>query len=209
MSLRRKKPLQTKGSTLKRTPFVSKKKKTLTKTVTPFRKSKETSSEEGRAWDGLMRTTGLSRGTKPMNRGTKTLARSAFTIKRNAEIANPAWSSAERTGATGLKRATRFKIDGRLVREAKKFHDEVWAMFGDRCVLCTRREPAQDAAHVLKRSMLGKLRYADPRFARPAHHECHVEQEENRLRFPLAIRLDAVRAYNKITKNTLLPEPVE
>lgn len=92
--------------------------------------------------------------------------------------------------------------DAKRASEATRFHRGVFAMFGGPkkiCSLCGR-PGATDAAHVIKRSHLGPLRYADPRFARPAHRQCHERQERNEIEFSLAIRQDAIRAHNAIAK---------
>lgn len=96
------------------------------------------------------------------------------------------------------------------VRAATKFHHEVFRAFAGpkkTCYLCYR-PGATDAAHVIKRSHLGPLRYADVRLARPAHRHCHERQERGDIAFHLDIRIDAVRAHNAIAKIPL-QEPIE
>lgn len=92
--------------------------------------------------------------------------------------------------------------DPKLQSAAANFHRDVFAAYGGPkriCALCGK-SGATDAAHVLKRSHLGTLRYSDVRFARPAHRTCHIEQESNRIDFALEIRIDAVLAHNQIAK---------
>lgn len=87
--------------------------------------------------------------------------------------------------------------------ESAKFHRAVFAMFGYVCALCGGKG-ATDAAHVLNRgSNLGPLRYASPRFARPAHRSCHDAVDRHEIAWPLAMRQDAVRAFNEIAKTKM------
>lgn len=88
------------------------------------------------------------------------------------------------------------------ISEAAAFHKIVFTRYGGPkkiCALCSK-PGATDAAHVIPRSKLGPLRYADPRFARPAHRFCHNRQERGEIDFTLAIRREAVRAHNEIAK---------
>jgi hypothetical protein len=90
--------------------------------------------------------------------------------------------------------------------EAARFHREVFALYGGPkrlCVFCGR-QGATDAAHVISRSKLGPLRYADPRFARPAHRRCHMEQEAGLIDFAIEIQRDAIAAHNEISKIKLV-----
>ena len=89
--------------------------------------------------------------------------------------------------------------DPKRTSEAATFHKAVFARFGSNCGLCGGRG-ATDAAHVIKRSHLGSLRFADPRLARPAHRTCHEKQERDEIEFSLAIRQDAARAHNRLAK---------
>jgi len=132
------------------------------------------------------------------------------TLKRSTENnTNQSWTTFQKEGTSSPKKITRLKMNPKLIQEAKKYHDLVWMIYEDICALCGH-PGSTDAAHVLKKSFLGpKLRYADHRFARPAHRLCHMEQEENRIMFPLAIRLDAVRAYNILRPERPLPEPTK
>ncbi len=96
--------------------------------------------------------------------------------------------------------------DPKRALEAAAFHRLVFAKYGrwNRvCSLCGK-QGATDAAHVVPRSMLGPLRYADPRMARPAHRACHEAQERGDICFSLAIRRDAVLAHNEIAKVPLV-----
>jgi len=96
--------------------------------------------------------------------------------------------------------------DPKRTTEAATFHKAVFARFGGNCALCGGRG-ATDAAHVIKRSHLGSLRFADPRLARPAHRTCHEKQERGEIEFSLPIRQDAVRAHNGLAKVPLqVPE---
>ena len=86
--------------------------------------------------------------------------------------------------------------------EAAAFHRAVFTAYGGPkklCVFCGK-QGATDAAHVIPRSRLGPLRYADARLARPAHRECHERQERGEIDFSLAVRRDAVKAHNQIAK---------
>ena len=93
---------------------------------------------------------------------------------------------------------------------AQKFHRDVFAMFGGKAKLCVfcGGQGATDAAHVIPRSKLGHLRYADPRLARPAHRHCHEAQTRNETDFSLDVRRAAIRAHNEIAKQKL-EEPTE
>ncbi len=96
--------------------------------------------------------------------------------------------------------------DPKRVSEAAAYHRAVFAEYGGPkkvCALCGK-PGAVDAAHVVPRSMLGPLRYADPRMARPAHRACHEAQERGDMRFSLAIRRGAVLAHNEIAKVPLV-----
>lgn len=93
--------------------------------------------------------------------------------------------------------------------EANAFHAAVFTLYGGEkrlCALCGK-PGATDAAHVIGRAHLGPLRYADPRLARPAHRDCHIEVDSNRTDWPLAIRRDAVKAHNAISK-VPMQEPI-
>lgn len=183
---------------LKRTLFKNKeviplKRNSTLKTYSQL-KSKAIGSGEGRVWSKFAHNSSFKR--------------SLSVLKQGKELKKTPWKNIDFLKKNNLKRITKIKTDPRgLVYQAKKFHNEVWAMFGDKCVLCTKSHPAESAAHVIKRSFLGNLRYADPRFARPAHQSCHVKQEENCIHFSFAIRLDAVRVYNLLTKNSPIMEP--
>ena len=84
--------------------------------------------------------------------------------------------------------------------ESAKFHREVFARYGNKCIHCGGH--ATDASHVLRRGMhLGPLRYADPRLARPSCRRCHDAEKP----FSKAVRLDAIRAHNKLAK-VAIPE---
>jgi len=98
-------------------------------------------------------------------------------------------------------------INPRAGASAAQFHREVFAVFGGPkklCVFCGKPN-ATDAAHVIKRSHLGPLRYCDPRLARPAHRACHEKQERNEISFTLETRRDAALAVNLYAK---VPYPV-
>jgi hypothetical protein len=67
----------------------------------------------------------------------------------------------------------------RLIAQAAKFHIGVFARFGPRCYwygLCGDPRDSDDAAHIIAKSTLGRYRYADVEFARPAHRGCHENQ---------------------------------
>lgn len=96
------------------------------------------------------------------------------------------------------------------VRAATKFHHGVFKRYGGPrkvCFLCFK-PGASDAAHVVPRSKLGPLRYADVRLGRPAHRVCHERQERGLIDFMFEIRLDAIRCHNEIAKIKLV-EPTE
>ena len=78
-------------------------------------------------------------------------------------------------------------VDPGMAAKASKYHAEVFKFWGYFCVLCHGKAPATDAAHVIPRSKLGPLRYADVHFARPAHRKCHELQEAGKLDFSLEI----------------------
>ena len=105
-----------------------------------------------------------------------------------------------RAGAEKRKPMSRpLLADPKRASEAARFHREVFAMFGSACFFCGKK--ATDAAHVLSRgTKLGPLRYCDPRIARPACRRCHDEQGAGRLKWPLSVRKDAVRAHNRHAK---------
>lgn len=92
--------------------------------------------------------------------------------------------------------------DPKRVREATQFHRDVFATYGGAkkiCALCNR-PGASDAAHVIPRSKLGPLRYADVRFARPAHRLCHDQVDRHIIEWPIHILADAISAHNQIAK---------
>ena len=86
--------------------------------------------------------------------------------------------------------------------EAAQFHRAVFSQYGGSkkiCALCGK-PGAVDAAHVIPRSRLGPLRYADVRFARPAHRECHTQVDRHEIGWPEDVYRDAVLAHNAIAK---------
>jgi hypothetical protein len=83
-----------------------------------------------------------------------------------------------------------------------RFHRQVFAAYGGprkACVFC-KKPGATDSAHVIPSNLLGPLRYADPRLARPAHRKCHDEQHAGMRKFPRAVVRDAYKAHNAIAK---------
>jgi 5-methylcytosine-specific restriction endonuclease McrA len=92
--------------------------------------------------------------------------------------------------------------DPKLQRQAANFHRDVFALFGGPKKLCSLcgKPGATDAAHVLRRSHLGPLRYADPQFARPAHRACHEKVDRYEVPWPKEIMLEAIRAHNRLAK---------
>ncbi len=96
---------------------------------------------------------------------------------------------------------TVLRANPKRFREASRYHDDVFAFWGPYCYLCPMRTPvAQDAAHVIPRSKLGPLRYANVHFARPAHRICHERQERNEIDWSLRIKQDATIEYNNLSK---------
>ena len=92
--------------------------------------------------------------------------------------------------------------DPKRQSEAAKWHREVFALYGGPKRICAHcdKPGATDAAHVIGRAHLGQLRYADPRFGRPLHRDCHRDLDEGRAQWKKAILRDAIRAHNKIAK---------
>jgi hypothetical protein len=90
--------------------------------------------------------------------------------------------------------------------ESAAFHKAVFQAFGGPKRLCSLcgKPGATDAAHVVPRAILGPLRYADARLARPAHRGCHEAQERGERDFAIEIRRDAIRAHNLISKVRLM-----
>jgi hypothetical protein len=98
--------------------------------------------------------------------------------------------------------------DPKRKSEAARFHAAVFARWGRSCVLCDRKAPAVDAAHVLGRAHLGPHRYASEHFGRPLHRDCHDRVDRSEIRWPRSIVRDAIRHFNKIAKVKMrLPEP--
>ena len=92
--------------------------------------------------------------------------------------------------------------DPKRQSEAAKFHRDVFERYGGPkrlCALCGK-PGATDAAHVLRRSHLGPLRYADAQFARPAHRPCHEKVDRYEISWPKEIMLEVIRAHNRIAK---------
>ena len=102
-------------------------------------------------------------------------------------------------------------------KKAADWHRDVFARYGAICYLHRVKDPrsqvrAIDAAHIVKKSRLGtKLAYISERLGRPLCRPCHDLQEPNLdidYRFPLADRLDAIRAHNEVAKQKI-QEPHE
>lgn len=94
--------------------------------------------------------------------------------------------------------------DPKQFRDANAYHRAVFAEYGSLCWFGARvwhpKKRANDAAHILKKSHLGPLRFADVRFARPLCRECHLRQEANdpKFQFAYADYKIAVLAHNEI-----------
>jgi hypothetical protein len=86
--------------------------------------------------------------------------------------------------------------------EATRFHREVFLTFGGPTKICSLcgKPGATDAAHVIPRAHLGKLRYASVFFARPAHRHCHEAQHRGETDFSLQIRRNAISVHNAMAK---------
>lgn len=102
-------------------------------------------------------------------------------------------------------------------KAADAWHRDVFRAYGSVCWLHKAKNPkskvrATDAAHIVKRSRIGAaLAYCSPRLGRPLCRPCHELQEldlDPEFRFPLADRVDAIRAHNEVAK-CRLPEPTE
>ena len=85
----------------------------------------------------------------------------------------------------------------KLERGRRKFKAEVFARYGDRCVFCGL-PGSIDPAHIIPTNILGVLRFADVRLARPAHRRCHEEQHDGKRRFPVDVVRDAYAAHNAV-----------
>jgi len=109
---------------------------------------------------------------------------------------------------SALTTKKRLRANPKRIVEAQRYHDAVFAAYGEQCVLCISRRPAEVAAHVIKRSELGRLRYADVRFARPAHDSCHRKQEAHEINFGSEIVASAIEAYNQLSRCKPKPDPV-
>lgn len=91
---------------------------------------------------------------------------------------------------------------------ASRFHDIVFKVHGYRCFFCGVY--ATDAMHIVRRSQLGPVRrYARPaENGRPGCRQCHDQENQSKLRFPIALRRAAVKALNEIPNCPPLPEPM-
>ena len=85
----------------------------------------------------------------------------------------------------------------RLDRARRAFKKAVFERYGDACVFCGL-PGAIDPAHIIPTNLLGALRHADVRLARPAHRECHREQHDGKRRFPADVIADAYAAHNAL-----------
>ncbi len=176
---------------MKRTPMKAATKSL--KRTTPLRAKKST----------LQRTAALT-AKKTTLATSKELKRTNGIVVRKPLVA----STPMKRQTTPLLTKVKLEANPLRIREAKAYHDAVFAEYGSACVLCARPHPATHAAHVIKRSTLGRLRYASVRFARPAHPDCHQRQEANLITFSAAIRRSATLAYNALTRNSkkLVPD---
>ena len=86
--------------------------------------------------------------------------------------------------------------------EQTAFHQAVFSKYGGPTKLCVfcNKAGATDSAHVIPSNLLGPLRYADARLARPAHRECHEEQHAGKRKFPTKVVRDAYACHNAIAK---------
>jgi hypothetical protein len=151
----------------------------------------------------IKRTTALKTSSKSLSQRS--------TLKQTKPLARRTTLAAKtsiKSQTTSLVTKSTLKANPARIREAKAYHDAVFAHYGSSCRLCDRPHPASHAAHVIKRSTLGRLRYADVRFARPAHPDCHQKQEANQIFFSASIRRSAALAYNALTRNSpkLVPD---
>lgn len=93
--------------------------------------------------------------------------------------------------------------------DAATFHRRVVKKHGRRCHFCGREPETIDAMHIVKRSHLGKHRYACPEEnGRPGCRHCHNMQETGQIEFRLVDRVNAVKALNTVLKIPL-PIPVD
>jgi hypothetical protein len=148
----------------------------------------------------LKATTGLKAAATPLRRTKPLRSVAGFPPPKKALLAKAAFAATTVT----------LRAKPERISEARAYHAAVFARFGSACVLCEdRSHPATEAAHVIKRSTLGRLRFADVAFARPAHTACHRKQEANLIRFSASIRRSATLAYNALTRNSPKVVPVD
>jgi hypothetical protein len=83
-----------------------------------------------------------------------------------------------------LKRTRLRRESPTHARERKRFREQCFALYGDRCFFCGWK--ATDTMHIIPRRFLNKRqRYAAPSLnARPGCRRCHGDQEAGRLHFP-------------------------
>jgi hypothetical protein len=101
-----------------------------------------------------------------------------------------------------VRRST-LRRNPKTLSAARSFHLAVFAIYGSACILCWR--PARDAAHVIARAKLGKLRFADPALARPLCRNCHILVDTHQLHWPKKIYQHARTVHNALAKIPLPP----
>jgi hypothetical protein len=97
------------------------------------------------------------------------------------------------------------KRNSKLESARRKFKRDVFDRYGETCIFCGL-PGAIDPAHIIPANVLGALRFADVRLARPAHRQCHTDQHNGKVDFPQDVILDAYDAHNAVSEIKLYPE---
>ena len=206
ISLKAKTPLKAKTALKIKTPLKAKKGLTQRSTLQKFSTLKQSNKTIRRT--SFKKSSYINALKKTKLKKNSLLGNSFLKRKNQIRVLKDSQNLERSKLRITVKKVKRLTANPKRMREAKKYHDAVFAKYGPICVLCDDVGlPAIDAAHVIKRSALGNLRYEEPRLARPAHRHCHIQQELNITDFSLEIRIDAIRAYNKITRSKPIPEP--
>lgn len=116
-----------------------------------------------------------------------------------------------------LKRGkSRLKPKPKTLSNARAWKEALFATWGPWCYFHANRTPperveAVDPGHIIRRSKMGAaIAYGapggppDPRLGRPLCRECHDLEDVGKLKWPLALRQQAVEAHNEWAVSKLI-----